>query len=178
MKEKLYEEVGAVYRFFLAWRHAALAGIVMIVGGAISLTASIYKESPELSFIVPLFACPFGFVLWMIDLRTRDLYHAAIRAGKNLEGEDKGFFSALSDGVALKKEESVFSRTTQSGALNIIFWAASIGLVLLAGGLFFTRTIKRTSRSSRPVPSVLVSGTVTNINLDLQRVSVPPGTGR
>jgi hypothetical protein len=77
----------------------------------------------------------------MIDVRNRDVYHAAIRVGKYLEGENKGFYSEISDGVALTKKESTFSRITHSGALNIVFWFASIGLLLLAAGLFVTRTI-------------------------------------
>jgi hypothetical protein len=176
MKEKLYEEVGAVYRFFLGWRHATLGGIVVIVGGALSLTASIYKDSPELSFLVPLFASPFGIILWMIDVRTRSLYHAAIQAGKNLEGSDNGFFSVLSAGIALRKDERFFSRITHSLALFIIFWVASIGLLVLAFVLFRMHPMQRAGRSSETTPRASVSGTGTNTNADMRRVGEPPAT--
>jgi hypothetical protein len=96
MNETIYKEVSATYRFFLGWRHAAIVGIVVIMGGVISLLSSVSKESPGLAFLVPLFASPLGVIFWAIDVRTRDLYHAAMRAGKALE-RGVGFFTVLSE---------------------------------------------------------------------------------
>ncbi len=140
MKEELYKEVGAEYRFFLGWRHASLAGLVVIVAGSLSMSASIHKDSPSLAFLGPLLASPFGVILWWIDVRTRDLYHAAIEAGKGLEAPERGFFTILSEKAVVSKERSSFSRFTQSGALTTIFWLSSIGMLVLAAALYCSKT--------------------------------------
>jgi len=44
VKDKLYEEVGANYRFFLAWRHAAFAGNLVVLYGVFSLCVSASKD--------------------------------------------------------------------------------------------------------------------------------------
>ena len=137
MNEKKYEEIGTNYRFFLSWRHAAFAGDVVIIYGILSLTFSIYKDSPSLAWIVPTFGSPIGILLWIIDVRTRELYHAAIKAGKDLEGKDGGFFTQLSK-VALPASSSPFKKLTQSGALNLLFIGSSMLLIALAVFLYFS----------------------------------------
>lgn len=96
MDDKRYEEIGINYRFFLGWRHAAFAGDLVIIYGVLSLTFSVFKGAPALAWTVPALGFPVGILLWIIDVRTRDLYHAAIRAGKALEGKKGGFFTQLS----------------------------------------------------------------------------------
>jgi hypothetical protein len=132
VNEKRYEEVGHAYRYFLSWRHAAFAGYVLVLYGVGSLFISATKDAPSLAWVIPLAASPIGFFLWWIDRRTRDLYHAARRAGMDLEGQDGGFFTRLSE-TALPPGASVFSRTTQSGALNTFFLGFS--LLLFAVGV-------------------------------------------
>ena len=131
MDEKRYEEIGTNYRFFLGWRHAAFAGDLVIIYGVLSLTYSIYKDIPSLAWIIPALSSPLGVLLWIIDVRTRELYHAAIRAGESLEGKKGGFFTQLSR-VALPRGKSPFSKPTQSGALNLLFFGSSICLLALA----------------------------------------------
>gem|GEM_PF-3207386 len=131
MKEKKYEEVGTNYRFFLGWRHASLAGILVIVYGVLFLTIEVYKQIPILACLIPLFGSPIGILFWIIDVRTRKLYHSAIIAGKKLEGLDGGFFSELSK-VALPPESKSWEAQTQSLALDILFWGTSIILLFIA----------------------------------------------
>ena len=130
MDEKSYKEVGEIYRFFLSWRHAAFAGDLVIMYGVLSLTFSTYKEMPFIACIIPLIGSPVGILLWMIDKRTRNLYHAAIDAGKALEGTDGGFYSEL-DKIRLEKDASPFKKITQSAALNLLFWGSSLILFIL-----------------------------------------------
>ena len=130
--DKKYEEVGNVYRFFLGWRHASFAGNLLVMYGAASLTLLAYKDARSLAWLVPLAASPIGVLFWWIDVRTRDLYHAAIAAGKALEGDGSGFYHQLAD-VAVPRGSSVFSRATQSGALSVFFLGSSA--VLFAVGL-------------------------------------------
>jgi len=137
MDDKRYEEIGTTYRFFLGWRHAAFAGDLVIIYGVLSLTFSIYKDTPSIAWIVPMLSWPVGLLLWIIDVRTRELYHAAIRAGKALEGKKGGFFTQLSDDVALPKESSPFEKPTHSGALDLLFIGSSGILFLLAFTLLF-----------------------------------------
>jgi len=131
MTDKKYEEIGQNYRFFLGWRHAAFAGALVILYAVLSLTFSIFNESPLIAWIIPALASPVGILLWIIDVRTRELYHAAIKAGKKLEGKQGGFYTSI-DKVALPKGSSPFLKRSQSGALNLLFIGSSILLLVLS----------------------------------------------
>jgi len=137
MSEKAYEEVGANYRFFLAWRHASFAGMLLILFGTAQLTFSALKDQPTMAWLVPVLASPLGVLLWIVDTRTRDLYHAAIRAGKKLEGDAGGFYTELSQ-VTLPVGSSAFGRLSQSGALNLLFLGSSVAMLAL--GMFLRWT--------------------------------------
>src|SRR5262245_34783316 len=100
IREKIYEEVGANYRFFLGWRHAAFAGYLVVVGATISLTASTYNDSPGLAFLVPLGAFPIGLLLCVIDRRNRSLYSAVQRVGASLERPAKGSYARITEVAA------------------------------------------------------------------------------
>lgn len=140
MKDEIYKEIGSNYRFFLGWRHASFAGNLIILYGVITLCVSTYKSEPKWAFLIPLLASPIGILLWMIDVRTRTLYHAAIRAGKELEGSEGGFYTKLSE-VALPPGTSSFEKITQTGALNVFFWGSSIVLFICAIVLFLKLTV-------------------------------------
>ena len=125
MNEKKYEEIGTNYRFFLGWRHATFAGDVVVLYGVVSLTLSIYQYSPSVAWIIPAVASPIGILLWIIDVRTRTLYHAAAKAGKDLEGDQGGFYTQLSEEL-LPPGSSPFKKLTHSMALNLLFWGTSL----------------------------------------------------
>lgn len=129
MNENSYEEVGHLYRFFLGWRHASFVGNALVLYGVVSLCISAWKDAPLLTWAIPLSASPMGVLLWWIDRRTQDLYHAAIRAGKDLEGQNGGFYTRLSE-VALPAGASPFSRVTQTGALKVFFLGSSLALFI------------------------------------------------
>ncbi len=135
MKEKIYEEVGNNYRFFLRWRHAAIAGNMVVIGAILSFSISAFQDAKELMWIIPLLGAPVGLLLWIIDVRNRSLYHTANRAGKEIEDSVgiSGFYSKLiSENVALPKGTSVFSQLTQSLALNFLFLGSTVLLILLS----------------------------------------------
>ena len=141
MKEKIYEEIGNNYRFFLRWRHAAFAGNLIVLGATLSFSVSAFKDAKELMWIIPLLASPVGLLLWIIDVRNRSLYHVANRAGKEIEDSEgvSGFYSKLiSEKVVLPKGTSVFSRLNQSLALNFLFLGSSV-LLLLLSFLFYIK---------------------------------------
>ena len=140
MKDELYKEIGANYRFFLGWRHASFAGNLIILYGVITLCISTYTSEPRWAFLIPLCASPIGVLLWMIDVRTRALYHAAIRAGKELEGSAGGFYTKLNE-VVLPPGTSSFEKITQTGAVNVFFLGSSIVLSICANVLFFNLTV-------------------------------------
>jgi hypothetical protein len=77
-----------------------------------------------------------GFLLWIIDVRTRDLYHAAIRAGKLLEGATGGFFTQLAKDVVLPAGTSPFKKLSQSAALDLLFIGSSVISIVMAIVLF------------------------------------------
>jgi len=130
MEEKRYEETGNNYRFFLGWRHASLVGILVVLYGVASLCIAAYENARPLVWVIPIAASPVGIIFWLIDKRTRDLYHAAIAAGKELEGETGGFFTRLQAEVALPPNTSPFSKLSQTGILNATFIGSSILLVV------------------------------------------------
>lgn len=143
MNGKLYEEVGTTYRFFLGWRHAAFAGNLVVIYGALSLTLTALEKQPTVAWIVPLIAAPIGVLLWILDVRTRDLYRAAIRAGKQLETKqpEPALFTQLGDEAiprwkSLSQEpflKRVFKKLcSHSAALNVFFIGSSFVFVVLA----------------------------------------------
>ena len=136
MIEKKYEEIGTNYRFFLVWRHASFAGNVIILYGAISLCLSTYKHAPVLACVVPFLASPIGVLLWIIDVRTRDLYHVAMEAGKKLEGEEGGYYTELEKKTEEKGTNSVRmlfkGEWNHSGALTLFFLGSSLVLFIIA----------------------------------------------
>lgn len=131
MQEKKYEEIGTNYRFFLGWRHASFVGILVVFYGVISLTLESYGSdgTGKIAWIIPLLASPVGLLLWGIDVRLRDLYHATIRAGKALEGEGGGFYTELTKEVmppASDKKKKKKKKFTHSKALEILFIGSSV----------------------------------------------------
>ena len=140
IEEKKYEEIGSNYRFFLGWRHAALAGYLVVLFGVISITITAYKEDIPIAPWIPLICAPVGVIIWLIDNRTIDLYHAAIRAGKNLEGEKGGFYTELSEHVVKCPDSNQKKgKLTHSRTLKLIFLGYSIGSGILTVVLLFCK---------------------------------------
>ncbi|MFZ1413345.1 MAG: hypothetical protein WAS73_02030 [Defluviicoccus sp.] len=136
IKDEMYKEVGTNYRFFLGWRHAALAGYVLVFGAVLSLCISAFKDASQIVWIIPFSASPIGLALWAIDRRTRDLYHATLRAGRQLEAPEKGFYTLISEEVALPPGSNPFRKVTQTGALNAMFIGGSLALAGISLFLF------------------------------------------
>lgn len=107
------------------------AGYLIVLGAVVSFSVSAYKDATEFLWLVPLCASPIGVLLWMVDVRTRGLSHAARQAGKDLEAPTKGFYTLL-DEVALPPGTSPFRQVTQSAALNILFLGGSLLLLALS----------------------------------------------
>ena len=138
MDDKIYEEIGNNYRFFLKWRHAAFAGQSLVLFATGSVTISFIDKAKEIAWIVPLAACPIGILLWMIDVRTRDVYHAALKAGALMENGKPGFYTTTKADVELPKDSSAFKQITQSAALSLFFWGSSLCLLLFSALLWLT----------------------------------------
>jgi len=154
MNEEYYKEVGTNYRFFLSWRHATFAGNLIVLGGALSLSISAFKDAREFVWLIPLCASPVGVLLWIIDVRNRHLYHAAIQAGKTLENGQRGFYTILADDVILPPNRSPFRKPTQSAALNVAFLGSS--LLLLVVSFMLSRVPASTSPTpAQPTPAIV-----------------------
>lgn len=141
MNERLYEEVGSTYRFFLGWRHAAFGGNLVVIYGAASLTFTALEKAPTVAWVVPALAAPIGILLWIIDVRTRKLYHAVMRAGKELEREEKALFSQLCCERLPEKKSPVgqmllHGSISQSFAISFFFLGSSLVFAILAILLF------------------------------------------
>ena len=136
MKDKIYEEVGASYRLFSKWRQATAIGVFVTLGAVVSLSISAFKDAKELLWVIPLLASPVGVLFYVFDLRCREHAYAAVRVGKLVEGDDRGFYTEVYDKIAIKTENSPYSKATQSLALHILFFAIS-GILVALSILFF-----------------------------------------
>jgi len=139
MNEKAYEEIGPNYRFFLAWRHAALAGGLVILWGTCSLLTSAYEKGMSIAWLIPGLAALALFSLWIADRRTRQIYRSLTDAGKALEGDDAGPYHALTDiGIPEdaqwlpKKGKPLCKLYSQSFALDCFFLGSAAILLLVA----------------------------------------------
>jgi hypothetical protein len=79
--------------------------------------------------MIPLLAAPIGIIFWIIDVRTRDLYHAATDAGEEIEGEKGGFFTVLKRDAAIPEGVATWRHLRQSLALNLFFLGSSVVLL-------------------------------------------------
>lgn len=139
MKEKAYEEIGPNYRFFLAWRHAAFAGGLVILWGTCSLLISAYEKGVAIAWLIPLPASLALFSLWLADCRTRQIYRSLTLAGKALEDNNSGPYHALTD-VGIQKDAPWFPKKgkphsklfSQSFALDCFFVGSALGLLVVA----------------------------------------------
>ena len=132
MNEKKYDEVGHNYRYFLGWRHACVAGDLVVLYGVTNLYFSARKEAPGLAWLVPLAASVIAFLFWWIDKRNRELIHAVQRVGKELEGPSGGVYTNYINELAVPKGKSVFSRWTLGGAANVLFLGSSAAMLVWA----------------------------------------------
>lgn len=158
MRQAIYSEVGTNYRYFLTWRQATVAAAAFGLFGIVKLTVDLQMAENKFPYawLIPFGGIPLGLILWIIDSRNRDMYHAAIYAGDQLEGEIPGFYSTL------KKKGMVDNdlRTFKSSASHTraIFWFLLIyyGLVLavlsylLGGGEFLSSVISAWSYPPSP----------------------------
>lgn len=137
IKEKKYEEVGLNYRFFARWRQLTFVGNIIVLGAVLTLCISAFKEARAIMWIIPLLASPIGWLLWIIDHRTRDMYSEALRAGKELESSEGGFYSRIIDNVAIPKDQPWWKNLTQTLALCILFIGSSVFLLLISVYMFY-----------------------------------------
>lgn len=137
LQDEIYKEVGANYRFFLGWRHATLGGYVVVVGAVFTLLFSVPRDARDFAWIAPLASAFLGPILWIIDRRTRDLYHAAIRAGKELESEagGKGVYTQIGQ-LVRPHDQQCMCRASHSMGLSLIFWGGTLALLVVAAWLY------------------------------------------
>jgi hypothetical protein len=116
-----YREICATFRFFLTWRHALLAGVFAALYGTVTLTIGVLSRSPQIAGAIPVASAIVVLALWLFDVRLRELYHGAMKAGKQIEGESGGLFTEIS--------YSDNGWLTHSNAINALCFIAIVGLV-------------------------------------------------
>ena len=155
MKDKAYEAVGPNYRFFLTWRHAAFAGNLIVLWGTSRLLISAYKEGTPFIWLIPMLSSLVALCLWLADKRTRQIYRAIVKAGKDLEEDGKGPYTELNK-ILIPKHAPWFPKKgddkckvfSQSFALNCFFLGSSIALFFLSMYLLFC-PLNRTPNTSK-----------------------------
>ena len=94
MKDTIYEEIGRNYRFFARWRHLAFLANFAVLAGVVTISLTAFEKAHKIAWWIPLWACPIPILLWMMDVRTYRITCYAIKAGKELEKDNPGFFTA------------------------------------------------------------------------------------
>lgn len=156
-----YEEIGPNYRFFLAWRHAAFAGNIVILGGTCSLLTTAYEKAMPLAWLIPLLASLAAVSLWLADRRTRQIYRSLTDAGKKMEDGGKGPYHALTD-IGIPKDAPWFPKKgktlcrlfSQSFALDVFFLGSALVLILATAFLMVSPPSPKGEKST-PSQSVL-----------------------
>ena len=126
MNEKLYEEVGRNFRFFLSWRHACFAGYLVILWVIMKFSIECYKDAQSFLWLILLLGAGLGIVFAFMDKRTKKFFYAAIEVGRRLESECKleGYFTAHARFLA--------DRNTHSEVLKWFYYGSAIVLVVLS----------------------------------------------
>jgi len=161
MNDKAYEEIGPNYRFFLAWRHAAFAGGLVILWGTCSLLTSAYEKGLSIAWSIPFLASLTLLCLWLADRRTRQIYQSLTKAGRALEGNNPGPYHALTDvgipkGAPLlpKKGNPLCRLFSQSFALDCFFLGSFLILLVVAVNLMLHPPI--VEHRTQPMPNQVI----------------------
>lgn len=134
-KIDIYNEVGANYRFFLNWRHKALAGYLISIAGLTSILSwSFENDYHSINTSILFISCIVSLVFWGIDIRIRKLYNICQKVGSNIE--KKHFHEEIQNNsedlqlvyTALNIPDG---KITHSRILNILFGSAAICFFVL-----------------------------------------------
>lgn len=141
MKDKLYEEVGHNYRFYVKLRQAGFVGNLVVVWAVIVVLTGEHDDAFEsLLWLVPLVLSGVPLSLWATDIRTRHLFELAIEAGKALEQADghDGFYSRLVDfNTRSVTRATVVSRFALRGLMPTTYVGAFLLLLTMSAITFF-----------------------------------------
>ena len=120
----VYQKIGINYRYFLNWRHRLLAGFLATIAVLGLGFKWLFKEAPDLLWI--LFSAGFvlSLVFWILDYRNRDLYHACQKSGEACEKH-------LPDGVGIYMRLNTLKRNwlTHSRAFEILIIIVCITMI-------------------------------------------------
>jgi hypothetical protein len=88
----VYAQTCEHYRYFLSWRDKTLGGYLILLGALGIAYANLDKTN--LWFFPPFAVIFVSIVFWLLEFRTRDLYHMCSWVGERLERDAgvKGFF--------------------------------------------------------------------------------------
>jgi len=120
----IYFENGVNYRYFLNWRHALLAGyLVILFVLARAYAWLIENNQPNLVWIVFGSSLFVTICLWGIEYRIRDLYRACTITGHEIEKVLmlNGIYTRLDSQSLIKK------CITHSHVLDLFFLIIALG---------------------------------------------------
>lgn len=121
----IYVEIGVNYRYFLNWRHALLAGyLVVLYGLARGYGWLTVNHQSNFGWVVFASGILISLCFWGLERRVRDLYQSCTNAGREIEkkfGID-GIYSKL-DSSNLRDKTITHSRI-----LNWFFGLITIGM--------------------------------------------------
>lgn len=137
MRESIYEQIGANYRFFLGWRHASFVGDLAAVYAALSLSAAMLEKKLNLVGLVPILAACVPVLLFFSERVIRNLYGDAVRAGMSLEQAEgvQGFYTLVHKRM-LPPGECEFKKITHAAVLDFLYVASAAGMVVYGVFLF------------------------------------------
>lgn len=132
-KEKIYEEIGENYRFFLRWRDLLFAGHFIITGALLSFTYTVFNANEHIAWLISLLGAPLGFLFRELDKRNRELYNQAIKAGASLEKISEGFYSMIQKDKDKRKIKGIHTRIIEG-----IYIATSLVFIIITLVLLLT----------------------------------------
>jgi hypothetical protein len=90
--DKLYEEIGRVWQYFVSWREKIFAGYLSVLAAL----AFAFLKDPSATLRAGVFAFAFvvSAVFWILDSRTTELLSTCQAAGDRL-ADSRGFYGKL-----------------------------------------------------------------------------------
>lgn len=139
LKEKIYGEIGANYRFFLNWRHAGLVGHIFLTGATLSTVIKYSKTHTIIFWISPIILIVVSFLCLALDYRTRKIFQRAVEAGRKMEGEVGGYFTELQQEGVVPKIDTYRSKITHTNVITIYYVGTALISFIFLSFLVFLK---------------------------------------
>ena len=123
----LYEETGAMFRFFLTWRQLLLGGYFAILAAlALGFDWALTNHA-GMSCAFPFLGFGLSVLFWALDSRNRELYRNAAEVGRSLESRfasppTVGYYGSYKRGRGFIQHSVILATLYLGGALLLLLF--------------------------------------------------------